>query len=125
MIKSYFDLVIYKEALNLYYQTHHLSLELPKYEMYELGSQLRRSSDSIVTNIVEGYGRRRYKAEFVRFLIFSHASSLETICHLNKIQILYPHLTRATELIEEFEIISKRIFSFVKYVETQWKPMPI
>ena len=33
---------------------------------YELGSQLRRSSDSVVYNIVEGYGRRKYKADFIR-----------------------------------------------------------
>jgi four helix bundle protein len=47
--------------------------------MYELGSQLKRSSDSVVSNIVEGYGRRRYKADFIRFLVFSYASCLETI----------------------------------------------
>jgi len=32
-----------------------------------LGSQIRRSADSVVSNIVEGYGRRMYKAEYVRF----------------------------------------------------------
>ncbi|MCX6171922.1 MAG: four helix bundle protein [Flavobacterium sp.] len=49
-----------------------MSLLLPKYELYELGSQLRRSSDSIVTNIVEGYGRKRYKSDFIKFLVYSH-----------------------------------------------------
>lgn len=39
-----------------------------KHEMYELGSQLRRSSDSVTTNIIEGYGRKRYKADFIKFL---------------------------------------------------------
>ena len=68
-MNSYKDLDIYKMALDLFYKVHPASLLLPKYELYELGSQLRRSSDSIVSNIVEGYGRKRYKADFIRFLV--------------------------------------------------------
>lgn len=44
-------------SLNLFYKTHQIFLQLSKYELYELGSQIRRSSDSVPTNIVEGYGR--------------------------------------------------------------------
>src|SRR4029077_19654575 len=58
---------------------------LPKFEMYEEGSQIRRSSKSIRSNIVEGYGRRRYKQEFIRFLVFAHASCDETIDHLESL----------------------------------------
>ena len=54
MANSYRDLEIYTISLQLFYQLHSLSLRLPKYELYELGSQVRRSSDSIVSNIVEG-----------------------------------------------------------------------
>lgn len=61
---------------------HRLSLQLPKFEMYEVGSQIRRSVKSVRANIVEGYGRRRYKQEFIRFLTFAHASCDETIDHL-------------------------------------------
>ncbi|WP_243699209.1 four helix bundle protein [Flavobacterium hiemivividum] len=81
-MKSYKDLDVYNLALSLFYRTHRLSLTLPKYELYELGSQIRRSSDSVATNIVEGYGRKRYKMDFIKFLTYSHASNLETICHL-------------------------------------------
>ena len=72
VMSSYRDLDIYKIGLELFYITHPASLKLPKYELYELGSQLRRSSDSVVTNIVEGYGRKRYKADFIKFLVYSH-----------------------------------------------------
>ena len=44
---------------------------------------MRRSSKGITSCIVEGYGRRKYKAEFVKFLIYAHASCDETIVHLN------------------------------------------
>jgi hypothetical protein len=58
---SYKNLDIYNLAMDLFLEVHPLSFMLPKYELYELGSQLRRSSDSVVSNIVEGYGRRRYQ----------------------------------------------------------------
>lgn len=56
--------------------------KLPKFEMYEEGTQIRRSSKSVRSNIVEGYGRRRYKQEFIRYLVYSQASCDETIDHL-------------------------------------------
>nr|WP_288442003.1 four helix bundle protein [uncultured Chryseobacterium sp.] len=37
--------------------------------MFELGSQLRKPSDSVITNIVEGYGRSTYRNDYIRFLI--------------------------------------------------------
>ncbi len=73
-MSDYTDLDVYKVSLELFFIIHPWSLKLPKYEMYELGSQLRRSADSVVTNIVEGDGRKRYKADFIRFLVFSHSS---------------------------------------------------
>ena len=84
-MSSYKDLEIYTLGLELFYKAHFASLKLPKHELYELGSQLRRSADSVPTNIVEGYGRRRYKADFIKFLVYSHSSCLETIAHLEKI----------------------------------------
>ena len=79
---SYRDLEIYKLSYDLAIKIHKMSLKLPKYEMYEEGSQIRRSSKGITSCIVEGYGRKKYKAEFVKFLIYAHASCDETIDHL-------------------------------------------
>ena len=121
-MSSYRDLDIYKISLELFYIVHPSSLKLPKYEMYELGSQLRRSSDSVVTNIVEGYGRKKYKAEFVRFLFFSWSSCLETVNHLEKINHLYNGVIENNEeLILKYNELSSKIFNFIKYVEQNWK----
>ena len=63
--QSYKDLEIFKLSKQLAVRTHEFTInELPKFEMYEEGSQIRRSSKSIVANIVEGFGRRVYKNEF-------------------------------------------------------------
>ncbi|MES2239763.1 MAG: four helix bundle protein [Bacteroidota bacterium] len=121
-MKSYKDLDIYTIGLELFYKTHVLSLQLPKYELYELGSQIRRSSDSIVTNIVEGYGRRRYKNDFIKFLVYSHASNLETLNHIDKIINLYPNLADEMKILyEKYDVLGAKIFSFLKYVEENWK----
>ena len=80
---NYEDLDIWKLAHELTVLIHDMTLsDLPKFEMYETGSQIRRSSKSVKSNIVEGYGRRFYKNEFIHFLIIAHASNDETIDHL-------------------------------------------
>ena len=79
---SYRNLDIWKLSKQQSILLHKMSMTLPSFELYETGSQIRRSSKSIRSNIVEGYGRRRYKADYIRFLTYSHASVLETIDHL-------------------------------------------
>ncbi len=80
---SYRDLEIWQLARQMAIGVHRMTLQnLPKFEMYEEASQIRRSAKSISANIVEGYGRRRYKQEFIRFLVFAHCSCDETIDHL-------------------------------------------
>jgi len=81
---SYEDSGVYKLAKQMAVEIHRMTLsELPKFEMYEQGSQIRRSSKSIVANLVEGYGRRQYKAEYVKFLTYAIASCDETKAHLD------------------------------------------
>lgn len=80
---SYKDLEVWQLARELVIDIHQMTLkQLPKHEMYEVSSQIRRSSKSVKSSIVEGYGRRRYKQDFIRFLHFALASNIETIDHL-------------------------------------------
>ncbi len=121
-MKSYEDLDIYKISLLLFYEIHPASLLLPKHELYELGSQIRRSSDSVNSNIVEGYGRKRYKADCIKFLVYSHSSCLETKGHLLKIRHLYTSLIPDVDrFINDYDILGAKIYNFIKYVESSWK----
>lgn len=118
---SYRTLDIYKISFDLFLKTHPCSLKLPKYELYELGSQLRRSSDSIVSNIIEGYGRSYYKKEYERFLVFSHSSCDETIGHLEKLVCLYPYLKDNFEpLRKEYDLLGGKINNYLKWVRINW-----
>ena len=117
--QSYRDLDIYKKAHKLAIEIHQTSLNLPKFELYEVGSQIRKSSKSVKNNIVEGFGRRRYKQEFIRFLTCSLASCDETRDHLDS---LYETKSLSdTEkykyFCEEYDHLGKMISNFIKSVD--------
>src|SRR5258708_25700738 len=82
-MNSYRDLQIYLESKKLGIEVHVMSLNLPRFELYETGSQIRRSSKSVTAMIVEGFARRRYKADFVKHLVYSIAECDETLIHLD------------------------------------------
>ena len=117
---GYKKLRIWEQARDLVIEIHRLTLsQLPKFEMYEEGSQIRRSMKSVKSNIVEGYGRRRHKMEYIRFLDFSYASALETIDHL---ETLFETESLRDEnlfsdLSERLTHLSKSIYQFTRSVE--------
>lgn len=123
-MKSYRELEVYNISKTLAIRVHDMSLKLPKFEMYEEASQIRRSSKAVTGVIVEGYGRRRYKAEFIRYLIFSQAECNETVEHLDFLfetksltdEVLYK------ELNEQYHILNKRLNTFIKWVEGNFNP---
>ena len=117
---SYKDLDIYKMAFELALEVHKMTFQLPKYEIYEQGSQVRRSSKSIKDLIVEGYGRRKYKKEFIKFLIYSHASCDEAISQLEMINQLYFQENPINPLIDKYNILGGKINRFITYVENKW-----
>jgi len=120
-MSSYRDLEIYRIAFTLAKKVHLASLKLPAFELYEQGSQIRRSSKSVKDQIAEGYGRRRYKADFIKFLVYSHSSADEATCQLEMILDLYPDIEEFTQLLPEYENLGRRINSFIQYVESSWK----
>ena len=121
---SYKDLKIYKLSYKLAVQAHKVSLTLPKYELFEEGSQLRRSSKAITSCIAEGYGRKRYTAEFIKFLTYSHASCDETIVHLNFIKDIHGEILDRVpidNLLEAYNELGRKINKFIQYVGKEWK----
>jgi four helix bundle protein len=81
---NYRDLDVWQLARESVIAIHEMTLtKIPKFEMFEEGSQIRRAIKSVKSNIVEGSGRRRYKREFVRFIVYALASCDETADHLD------------------------------------------
>ena len=99
-----------------------MSLRLPKYEQYEEGSQIRKSSKGVSSCIGEGYGRRRYKNEFIKFLVYAQASCDETEVHLDFIhESGYVNDNDHAKLKDENNKLGRKINKFTQYVESQWK----
>ncbi|PWN07939.1 four helix bundle protein [Rhodohalobacter mucosus] len=116
---SYKNLEIWNDARSLSIDIHALTLLLPKFELYETGSQIRRSSKSVRSNIVEGYARRKYTNDYTRFLIYSHASLDETRDHL---EILWETGSLKDgdiyiELLQRIDKLGSKIYRFIKAIE--------
>jgi four helix bundle protein len=120
-IMSYKNLEIWRIADNLVIQIHKMTIEnLPNFEMYEEGGQIRRSSKSTKSNIVEGYSRRNYKQEFLRFLFYSIGSNNETIDHLENLYNTKSLKDKELYIVlhEELDILGKKLNLFIRSVNT-------
>lgn len=120
-MKSHKDLEIYQLAFKLADDIRILTLKLSNTDKYEVGSQIRRSSQSIKDNIVEGYGRRRYKGDFIKFLTYSYASLLEATSQAEFVLKFTNEKEAWDKTIAELNKLGKKIYSFIKYVENEWK----
>lgn len=122
---SYRKLNIYQMARLVAVDIHQMTLsELPKFEMYETASQIRRSAKSVRSNIVEGYGRRRYKQEYIRFLVFAHASNDETIDHLEELKETgsLNNSTLFEDISQNLDLLGKSLYRFIQSVEKNHQP---
>ena len=72
---------IYKQAMKHAVKVYQLSNDLPRGEDYGLTSQIRRSANSVCSNISEGFGRSS-SADKNRFYVFARGSAFETQSHL-------------------------------------------
>ncbi len=119
---SYKNLEIWQLSRELTIGIHKMTLhKLPKFEMFEEAPQIRRSMKSIKSNIVEGYGRRRYKQDFIKFLVYAHASCDETIDHL---ETLFETESLSDEslyhqLHERLNLLGAKLNRFIQSVENQ------
>jgi four helix bundle protein len=76
MIKTFKELTVWQEAMNLVEMVYHQINTFPKTEIYCLTSQIRRAVISIPSNIAEGNGRKSRK-EYLHFLSIANGSISE------------------------------------------------
>ena len=81
MGKGFEDLKAWQLARRLMVECHKVADTLPTKERYDLVSQIRRSSKSVMANIAEGYGRYHY-LDSLRFYYIARGSLTETINHI-------------------------------------------
>ena len=72
------NLIIWQKAVELAESVYSLTHKFPSFETFGLGSQLRRASLSIPSNIAEGSAKGHTK-EYMQFLYQSRGSLAEVI----------------------------------------------
>ena len=80
-IKSYRDLLVWEQAVELVAQVYTATKKWPKEELYGLTTQARRAATSVPANIAEGYGREN-RGSYVQFLRIAQGSLKELETHL-------------------------------------------
>jgi len=81
MYKSFKDMPIWLEAMEIAEKVFKLTDKLPRKEDYGFTSQIRRAGLSISANIAEAYGRN-HTADKINFYYFARGSVTETQSHL-------------------------------------------
>jgi four helix bundle protein len=122
---SYKKLQIWMLAREVVIEVHEMTMKLPKFEMYEEGSQIRRSSKTTKATIVEGYGRRRYKQDWIKFLTYALSSNDETLDHLEN---LWDTKSLTDEIVflglkNKIERLGKMINRFLETVEQEHRSL--
>ena len=117
MYKSFRDMPVWQNALELSSLVFNLTTSLPKSEDYGLTSQIRRSSNSVSATIAEAFGRKT-KKDKSHFYIISRGSAFETQSHLlygNKIG--YFEESKVKELSASYSELIHELNKILKYLE--------
>ena len=72
------DLEVYKISFETACLIHEHSKSFPRFEHYLLADQIRRSSRSTCSNVVEAYRKRRYPKHFLSKLSDADGENAET-----------------------------------------------
>jgi four helix bundle protein len=75
-MKNFRELIIWNQGVELAVHAYDLTKQLPREEVYELASQIKRAVVSVPSNIAEGCSRATNK-DFIKFLRTSLGSAFE------------------------------------------------
>ena len=110
------NLEIWKLADSLAFLIYKLTKQFPKEEMFGITSQLRRSSLSIPTNIVEGYSRRGDK-ELTHFINISLGSLAEVKYLVYFSQRLdYIKTSEKEKILNDCNVLGKKLWRFYEKI---------
>jgi four helix bundle protein len=113
-VGDYRTLLAYQKAFALAMRIYHISKTFPPEEKFGLTVQIRNSSRSVCTNIVEGYKRRRYKDYYISKLNDSETENAETQVWLDfALACNYFNNESYSELKFENDEVAKLIFYMI------------
>lgn len=111
---DYRKLLAFEKGFSLAMEIYNLTKSFPPEEKYSLTDQVRRSSRSVCTNIVEAYKRRRYKDYFISKLNDYETENAETQVWLDfALACNYISSEKYQELTEKNDEVGKLIWYMI------------
>ena len=119
LVDSYKDLLVWQKAFAWAVTIDKASQAWADAGRYGgVGDQLRRSSKSVVANIVEGFAKQNSRAEFGRFLSIALGSAIESLSWLDFVEALgYEDGTKVEQWRKDCEEIVRMLRAFRKKVK--------
>ena len=112
-------LEVYQKLFKLALKIHELTMTFPKFELYELGSQLRRSSNAAPANLAEGFGSKHTNI-YLESISRSQGEIRETKHHLRiAYEKQYIPKEKLDYFINEYEECSKMLYGLEKSLEAK------
>ena len=122
-IRSFKDLEVYQRLLQLHLEVNELTMEFPKHELYELGSQLRRSSNSAPANLAEGWNNKHTRV-YLEGINRSIGEAQETVHHLDiAFQKGYLSEARYGVFVKRYEECGRMLRGLEQAVERSLAPL--
>lgn len=119
-LSSFRDLRVYQDLKQLHLEVHDESMGFPSLELYELGSQVRRSSNSAPANLAEGWGSRHTNI-YIECINRALGELRETQHHLNVAWDKgYLSEKRFRELDDRYDV-SGRMLEKLHQALSQWR----
>lgn len=121
MIKSFRDLEVYQESLQLAKEVNEIVKDFPPSEKFLSVDQMKRASRGIPSLIAEGWVKRNLIKEFRKYLRDAIGEANEMMSHLEQTQLFrYLNEKKATELIERYDKLAAKLSK----LKDNWMPSP-
>ena len=113
------DLEVYRRLFKLAYLVHKLTLTLPKFETYELGSQARRSSNASAAILAEAFNNKHTNIYLEG--IYRAQGELEETKHHLRMAYMKKYLTqkKLDYFIKEYEECCKMLNGLKKSLKAK------
>lgn len=115
LVTSSRELKVYKVAYKAAMEVFLLTKTFPEAEKFDLTSQIRRSSRSVVSNVVEAWRRRRYPKNFVSKLTESETEADETLLWLDiSLDCNYISIEKHAKISDKYDHILSMLVLMIK-----------
>ncbi len=116
-IRSYRDLRVWKEAMDLAVECYGLTKGFPREVTFGLTSQIRRAASSVPANIAEGYGGDS-SGHYVNFLRVAQGSLKELETHVLLANRVGPAaMNDAEKILAKAESVGKMLRALIRSMQ--------